>query len=584
MPPLTERSMGSGQLPPGHRLGRYEVLARLASGGMAVVYVANAQGAAGFERLVAIKVLHANLAYEEEFIRMFLDEARLAARIRHPNVVSTIDISDTPEAGYYLVMEYVEGDHLGALLSTAHKLEERLPIPVVLRIVIDALGGLGAAHELRDDDGKRLNLVHRDVSPHNVMVGSDGTSRLTDFGVAKAEDRLTHTRDGQVKGKLAYMAPEQASLGTCDSRSDLFAMGIILWECVTGRRMFRAESTAATLNRLLHDEIAPPSAVDPVLAPLDPLLKRALARDPAARFQSAEEMIEALEALAPTVGGVAPRRAVAKAVERYAIEKLERDRRVVESARSALRSGQPLMDAAGEAAGGSEGTSPSRSAARARTGMTPAPGTVPRLFTHTRTPNVPAVSVPAGGRRNTLRNVPVPPEVAGPAPLPPPPPPVGAAYHAAGHASSPGRRTLEIHPAPARGGLFLVVLLCAAAVLAGGWLALRFMQPVAAPMAAPLPAAEPLAPSPEPAPAPAPIDVVPELPAAVTPAAPPVSVTAGTAAPSPRVAPTDVPKSGAATRNTTVRKPAAPAPVPRVRKPAPPVAPKEVLIPNPYTR
>jgi len=576
MPPLTERTMGSGQLPPGHRLGRYEVLSRLASGGMAVVYVANAQGAAGFERLVAIKVLHANLAYEEEFIRMFLDEARLAARIRHPNVVATIDISDTPEAGYYLVMEYVEGDHLGALLSTAHKLDERLPIPVVLRIVIDALGGLGAAHELRDDDGKRLNLVHRDVSPHNVMVGADGTSRLTDFGVAKAEDRLTHTRDGQVKGKLAYMAPEQASQGTCDARSDLFAMGIILWECVTGRRMFRAESTAATLNKLLHDEIAPPSAVDPELAPLDPLLRRALARDPAARFQSAEEMIEAIEETAGSVGGVSPRRAVAKAVERYASEKLERDRRVVESARQAVRSGQPLLDLSGDASASGEGTSPSRSAARARSGMTPAPGTVPRLFTATRTPN-PVLGSPS--RRNTMRGMPLPPEVSGAAPLPPAPPPVGAAYHPPMHTASGRRTSQEMQAPPPRGGLLLVVLLCAVAVLVGGWLALRFVEPQRS--AAPLPAAEPVLAPPS---AVTTKPIPPAAPPAVAPPAPPAPVVAPAASaavttPRPALANTSTP------RTSTPHKPAEAATTTTTTTTThPKKTPKDDMMPNPYTR
>jgi serine/threonine-protein kinase len=336
--------MPAGPLSPGHRLGRYEILAKLASGGMAVVYVASAQGAAGFERLVALKVLHANLAYEDEFIHMFLDEARLAARIRHPNVVPTIDISDSMQTGYFLVMEYVEGDHLGGLLSGAHRAGARLALPVILRIIADALAGLGAAHDLRDDSGRPLQLVHRDVSPHNVLVGCDGVARLTDFGVAKAEDRLTHTRDGQVKGKLAYMAPEQASNGVSDQRSDLFSMGIILWECVTGRRLFRAESTAATLHKLLSDEIAPPSAIDAELAPLDPVLRKALDRDPDARFQSAEEFIEAIESVARQSYGLAPRRSVAEAVRAYAAEKLTRERNLIAAAKRAL----PGVDAAPE--------------------------------------------------------------------------------------------------------------------------------------------------------------------------------------------------------------------------------------------
>ncbi|HMI93574.1 MAG TPA: protein kinase [Polyangiales bacterium] len=376
----------AGWLPAGYRLGRYEVLSKLASGGMARVYVANAQGAAGFERLVAIKVLHSNLAYEEEFIRMFLDEARLAAGIRHPNVVATIDISDTADTGYFLVMEYIEGDHLGALLASAHKLGERMPMPVVMRVVIDALSGLGAAHDLRDEDGSLLNLVHRDVSPHNVLVGRDGVARLTDFGVAKAEDRLANTRDGQVKGKIAYMAPEQAAVGRCDSRSDLFAMAIVLWECATGQRLFRAENSAATLHRLLHEEIVAPSTIDRALAPLDAVLLKSLAREPENRFQTAEEFIDALERVAPQFGGVAPRRLVTRSVERYAGEKLERDRRLIESALVSLRNGQPMRSEPAPAM--AESSSPSRTQQRIRTGMTPAAGTVPRLFTSARVPRM----------------------------------------------------------------------------------------------------------------------------------------------------------------------------------------------------
>jgi len=299
---------------------------------MAVVYVARAQGVAGFERLVAVKVLHANLAHEEQFISMFLDEARLAARIRHPNVVPTIDISDSPQTGYYLVMDYIEGDHLGQLLVGAHQAEERLPVSVVLRVVVDALSGLGAAHDLCDDDGKHLKLVHRDVSPHNIMVGTDGVARLTDFGVAKAEDRLTHTRDGQVKGKLAYMAPEQASTGEADPRSDLFAMGVILWECLAGRRLFRGESTAATLNKLLNEDIPLVSTIDPSLKPLDPVLQKALQRDAEQRYQSVDDFITALEEVASEFGGLASLRNIGKAVKQYAGDKLQKDRKLIKDA------------------------------------------------------------------------------------------------------------------------------------------------------------------------------------------------------------------------------------------------------------
>ncbi len=310
----------------GRQLGRYEILTQLASGGMASVYIARAQGVAGFERLVAIKMLHPHLAYEEEFVSMFLDEARLAARIRHMNVVPTLDVSDSPGDGYFLVMEYVEGNHLGALLGLAAKQGERLPRPIVCRVLIDALQGLGAAHHLTGENGQPLKLVHRDVSPHNILVGSDGIARLTDFGVAKADVRMATTRAGQFKGKLSYMAPEQASSSNTDQRSDLFSVGIILWESLTGRRLFKGDSNAATLNKLLYDTIVKPSEVWPELAQFDDVVMRALNRDPCARFQDADEFSEALDKAAGR-GGVAKTREVAELVRALDAEKLQNERR-----------------------------------------------------------------------------------------------------------------------------------------------------------------------------------------------------------------------------------------------------------------
>jgi eukaryotic-like serine/threonine-protein kinase len=313
----------------GRKLGRYEILAKIASGGMASVYVARAQGVAGFERLTAIKILHANLAHEEEFVRMFLDEARLAARIRHPNVVATLDISDTLDAGYYIVMEYIEGDHLGKLLSGTTKAGVRIEVPAVLRIIIDVLGGLGAAHNLVDENGRKLNLVHRDISPHNIMVGVDGIARLTDFGIAKAEDRLSHTRDGQIKGKLGYMAPEYASKGVCDARSDLFSLGIVLWECITYNRLFRSDTAAESLHKLLLSPIPPPSSISEEYRPLDSILNKALSREIDQRFQSADEFMEALESIAPSFGGLASLRKIGKIVQNYASERIEREKTLI---------------------------------------------------------------------------------------------------------------------------------------------------------------------------------------------------------------------------------------------------------------
>ena len=347
--------MNAAVLAVGAKLDRYEVLTKLASGGMATVYVARVQGLAGFERLVAVKVLHPSYAHETEFVNMLLDEARLAARIRHPNVVPTLGVSgsETELAGFFIVMEYVEGDSLAGLLSNAHKQVGKLPAPVSLRIVLDALAALGSAHALCDESGKLLNLVHRDVSPHNIIVGSDGLARLTDFGIAKAEDRLTQTREGQIKGKLAYMAPEQAIGMKTDARSDLFAMGVILWECVTGRRLFRGETATATLHKLLRAQIAPPSTYDAALAPLDGLLERALARAPEARFPSAEAFARAIEDVAPQVGGVAAARVVARSVRQCSGSKLAHERALLESARRAL---QPAGLDQSDAADGVSGT------------------------------------------------------------------------------------------------------------------------------------------------------------------------------------------------------------------------------------
>jgi eukaryotic-like serine/threonine-protein kinase len=364
----------------GRRLGRYEVLARLASGGMAGVYVARALGVAGFERLVAVKVLHPHLAHEEEFISMFLDEARLAARIRHPNVVPTIDISDTPDAGFYLVMEYIEGDHLGALLQRAWKLGKRLPFSVTLRIIVDALEGLGAAHNLTDEAGRPLQLVHRDVSPHNIMVSTDGVARITDFGVAKAEVRLSTTREGQFKGKLAYMAPEHASNGEADQRSDLFSMAIILWESLSGKRLFRAENQAATLNKICLEPIPMPSSVDPALAVFDPILERGLARDPNLRFQSAEEFAEAIEESAPMLGGLAKQREVAQLVREYASEKLNKDADLIRDAIAQLAANNPSEPAASISAPISPEPTPPPSLPPPPRVFAPPPAAVPNLI------------------------------------------------------------------------------------------------------------------------------------------------------------------------------------------------------------
>mgnify|MGYP000978317023 CR=1 FL=1 len=286
--PLTKLLATDGE---GERLDRYELIAELASGGMATVFLARLVGVAGFQRMVAIKRLHPHLAREREFVDMFLDEARLAARIHHPNVVPILEVGES-ERGYYLVMEYVEGDTAARLFARSAQAGKRVPHDVAVRVVLDSLAGLHAAHELKDDENKPLELVHRDVSPQNILVGIDGTSRITDFGVARAASRLSTTRSGQLKGKLSYMAPEQARGVAIDRRADVFAMGIVLWEALAFKRLFKGEGEAETLNRVLYEPIPTlKSAMPTIPDALDAVVMKALEREPDKRFASAADLV-----------------------------------------------------------------------------------------------------------------------------------------------------------------------------------------------------------------------------------------------------------------------------------------------------
>ncbi len=283
---------------PRRRLDRYELIGEIATGGMATVFLARLGGVGGFQRFVAIKRLHPHLANEQEFVEMFLDEARLAALIHHPHVVPILEVG-VSDSGYYIVMEYVEGDTLSKIVARSMSGGKMVPRHILMRILLDMLSGLHAAHELADDRGQLLGLVHRDVSPQNVLVGVDGSSRITDFGVARATARLTSTGSGKLKGKLAYMAPEQTRGDELDRRTDLFAAGIISWEVLAGKRLFKADTEAATLNRILVEPVRPISEVNPEIPRLfDGILAKALDRDPRRRFQTAQEMFDAFEQIA----------------------------------------------------------------------------------------------------------------------------------------------------------------------------------------------------------------------------------------------------------------------------------------------
>jgi len=283
-------------------LDRYELIAPLARGGMGSVHLARLPGAGGFQRLYAIKVMHPHLAEETEFVGMLLDEARIAARIHHPNAVPIVDVCHSSR-GFYLVMDYIDGVTLARLLSATGALPWRERTRAAIRVILDALAGLHAAHELTDDEGNPLGIVHRDVSPQNIMVGADGVGRITDFGIALAASRIVASRPGLIKGKPSYMSPEQVSAAPADRRADVFAMGIVLWEALTHARLFHAEMEVGALMQVMAAEIKPPSSIVPeVPASLDAVCMKALERPLERRWESARAMADALESAASAAG------------------------------------------------------------------------------------------------------------------------------------------------------------------------------------------------------------------------------------------------------------------------------------------
>lgn len=280
-------------------VGRYDLFDVLATGGMATVHLGRLKGAVGFSRMVAVKRLHSHLVKDHQFVAMFVDEARLAARIRHPNVVPIIDVVQTDHE-LFLVMDYVQGASLARAASLGRKNGVAIPLPVATSIVADVLRGLHAAHEARDDRGEPLNIVHRDVSPQNIMVGADGAARILDFGIAKARGRLQNTEEGVLKGKLAYMAPEQLGGAEVGREADLYAVGVILWELLAGRRLHAAPTEMQVLASVLQGVNDPPSKHRPdIPVELDRLVMKALASEPSARFATARAFAYALEEVMP---------------------------------------------------------------------------------------------------------------------------------------------------------------------------------------------------------------------------------------------------------------------------------------------
>ncbi len=276
------------------QFGRYELLRKLAAGGMGQVFLARKKGV-GFEKLVVLKRILPHLVEDEEFFTMFLDEARLTARLNHPNVAQIFDVE--AEAGQHLVvMEYVQGEDVRRVEKKARLAGQKLPVGVILRVIADAAAGLDYAHKARDDQGQPLGIVHRDISPQNILVGFDGGVKLIDFGVAKAAGRAQHTATGVLKGKFPYMSPEQAEGEELDARSDVFALGIVLWELLCDKRLFKGDSDVMSQRLVKACQVPKPSELDTNLPPaLDAIVLKSLARSRDERFQSAAALREAIE-------------------------------------------------------------------------------------------------------------------------------------------------------------------------------------------------------------------------------------------------------------------------------------------------
>ena len=301
------------------KIGRYALFDQFATGGMATVHMGRLDGAGGFSRVVAIKRLLPHLVRNEDFTQMLLKEARLAARVRHPNVVPTIDVVAS-KGDVLLVLEYVHGEALSTLCRVQVKQKkDHIPVDIAVTIMRDVLGGLDAVHEATDERGRSLGLVHRDISPPNVIVGVDGLSRVLDFGIAKALEHIEESDPNRVKGKTGYLSPEQIRGERLTQRSDVFSAGIILWEMLATRRLFSAEGENDRMQAILRGDYPHPRATRSDLSEeLDGVVMRALALDPEKRFESPREFANAIDAVAK---GAPPRR-VAEWVNELAAEAL----------------------------------------------------------------------------------------------------------------------------------------------------------------------------------------------------------------------------------------------------------------------
>jgi serine/threonine-protein kinase len=324
------------------QVGRYRLIAELAHGGMGDVYLGVAQGPAGFSKLMVIKMLRPALADDEQFLAMFLEEARLAARLNHPNIVQTVEVGNEGRR-YFLAMEYLEGQSLQRLRQRVAK-EHPFPLGPHVRIIVEALNGLQYAHDLVDIDNRPLGIVHRDATPHNIFVTYDGQVKVVDFGIAKAMDSSLETRTGELKGKVAYMPPEQASAQRVDRRADVFALGVMVWEAAVGRRLWKGLNEVAIMHELLTGNIPSPRSIDPRVPPeLDAICKRALALRADDRYATAADFAADLERFLANIGDRTTSRDIATLTSTAFAEDRRELREIIDNQLRGIRSGDDAL-------------------------------------------------------------------------------------------------------------------------------------------------------------------------------------------------------------------------------------------------
>ncbi|HOX45528.1 MAG TPA: serine/threonine-protein kinase [Myxococcota bacterium] len=333
-------------LEPGQAFGPYELQRRLARGGMGEIWLAERKGMAGFSKQVVIKTILEDNLEEPGVVQMFLDEGRIAANLHHPNIAQTYDLGEV-KSTYYIAMEYVHGHDLRDLLLVHLEKGQLIPLNILLRVTAQVCDGLHYAHHWKTPEGLPAGIVHRDISPQNILVTFDGASKIIDFGIARAMAGASKTRTGVIKGKCAYMSPEQVQAESLDGRSDLFSLGVVMYELITGRRLFKRDTEMATLEAVIRTSIPPPTKLDPsVPKPVEELVLRALQRSPKKRFQTAQEMQLAVEEVMQATGLLATSAHLSAFMRKLFSEDVELNRERLRALKAKLPATPGATDAA----------------------------------------------------------------------------------------------------------------------------------------------------------------------------------------------------------------------------------------------